>query len=82
MGNAQLKDDDYPHHVEWGLQQTCLGDSGGGHWTFNTKEKRATLIAITTMSGLEDQWCSSPSVVTKLTHPSIQNWIKKHAKIK
>ena len=82
VGNYQLEENDYAHHVEWGLQQTCLGDSGGGHWTFNTKEKRATLIAITTMSGLEDQWCSSPSVVTKLIYPSIQNWIKKHAKIK
>ena len=81
IGNFQRSQKNFNHYFKSGFQQTCPGDSGGGHWNFNSKRKRATLIGITSMSGLEYPWCSSPSVIVKLTYPSIQNWIKKHAKI-
>ena len=80
-GSRQEKKEDYAKHLDWGFQQTCYGDSGAGHWSFDSTKTRGILIAITSMSGLEDSWCSSPSVVTKITNPSIQSWIKKHAKI-
>ena len=80
VGNFQREQPDYPNHVEWGTQQMCRGDSGGGHWTFGTKEKRATLIGVTTF-GIAD-WCGAPSVIDKLTYNSIINWIKFHANIR
>ena len=58
----------------------CKGDSGGGHWTFGTKEKRATLIGVTTLGA--GNWCGAPSVIDKLTYNSIINWIKFHANIR
>ena len=79
VGNLQREQPDYPNHVEWGTQQMCKGDSGGGHWTFGTKEKRATLIGVTTLGS---NWCGAPSVIDKLTYNSINNWIKFHANIR
>ena len=80
-GSRQEKKEDYANHVDWGFQQTCMGDSGGGHWTFDSTEKRGTLIAVTIGSASEYTYCSSPTIVTKITYPSILHWIKRHAKI-
>ena len=66
-------------HIKSGWQQFCEGDSGGGHWTFNSKEKRATLVGVSCQ--ISGDWCGSPSVIEKMTHPSIQNWVKMHAGI-
>ena len=80
-GSRQEKQEDYAKHLDSGFQQTCVGDSGGGHWSFDATETRGILVGVTAISGDKDPWCSSPSIVTKITYPSIQSWIKKHAKI-
>ena len=80
-GSRQEKKEDYAKHIDWGFQQTCYGDSGAGHWSFDSTETRGILVGVTVGSGLQYPWCSAPSMVTKITYPSIQSWIKKHAKI-
>ena len=80
LGNFKRKEKDYPSHLEWGFQQTCYGDSGGGHWTLDSKGKRATLVGVSTE--VTDDWCGSTSIITKLNYPSIHSWIKQHAQIK
>ena len=85
QGSRQEKQEDYAKHVNWGFQQLCPGDSGAGHWSFDSTETRGILIAVSSKSVgntlSEDPWCGSPSVVTNVAYPLIHSWIKKHAKI-
>ena len=80
LGNVKRKEKDYPSHVEWGFQQLCYGDSGGGHWNLDSKSKRATLICVSTQ--VSEDWCGSASLIHRLDFPSIHSWIKQHAQIK
>ena len=80
LGNVKRKEKDYPSRVKWGFQQICYGDSGGGHWTLDSKVKRATLVGISTQ--VSEDWCGSTSIIDKLNYPSIHSWIKQHAQIK
>lgn len=82
IGNIQREEDDYATplpHLKWGWQQMCAGDSGGGNWAYTSTAKKAALVGATT--SVVKGWCGSPSVVNKITFPSILNWIKMHADI-
>lgn len=59
--------------------QICIGDSGRRHWTFNSKENRATLICISTL--LTEDWRGSAAVIHKITYPSKYDWINIQANI-
>ena len=67
-----------------GYQHPCSGDSGSGHWMYDSTEKKRALVAVsshlpsTPRLGL---FCGSPSHNLLTTYPSILQWIKKWSDI-
>ena len=67
-----------------GFQHPCSGDSGSGHWMYDSTEKKRALVAIsshlpsTARLGL---FCGSPSHILLTTYPNILRWIKKWSDI-
>jgi len=67
-----------------GYQHPCSGDSGSGHWMYDSTEKKRALVAIsshlpsTPRLGL---FCGSPSHNLLTTYPNILQWIKKWSDI-
>ena len=63
-----------------GYQQHCPGDSGSGHWMYDSTEKRRALVAISSHIPSDDRighFCGSPTHNLLTTYPSILRWIKK-----
>merc|ERR1711994_782000 len=58
-----------------GYQLPCKGDSGSGHWMYNSKEKKRALVAIN--SHVEGEVCGTDSHVITTVHPDVLNWIKR-----
>ena len=68
-----------PRHA--GFIQGCPGDSGSGHWIFNSNEERHVFVGVFYGRDETKNWCGYPSAVSKLTHEKIHSWIKLHALI-
>ena len=67
-----------------GYQQHCPGDSGSGHWMYDSKEKRRALVAISSHIPTDTKigrFCGSPAHNLLITYPSILRWIKKWSDI-
>ena len=63
-----------------GYQQPCLGDSGYGHWMYDSTEKKRALVALTSHTPADDRrgnFCGSSMHNLLTTYPSILRWIKK-----
>lgn len=63
-----------------GYQQHCPGDSGSGHWMYDSTEKRRALVAISSHVPSDARighFCGSPTHNLLITYPSILRWIKK-----
>ena len=67
-----------------GYQLPCRGDSGSGHWMYDSTKNRRALVAITS-HGLFDaqigKFCGGPTHSLLTTHPDILRWIKKFSGI-
>ena len=63
-----------------GYQMTCKGDSGSGHWMYDSFNNQRALVAITSHN--QGKYCGAPSNVLLTTHPNILEWIKKYSGIK
>ena len=63
-----------------GHQFPCAGDSGAGHWMYDSRSKKRALIGITAFG--PSMWCGFKLQVLKTTYPNILEWIKKHSGIK
>ena len=74
-----------PRDENVGYQKPCKGDSGSGHWTFDTIREKAALVGITSFSGdirkLETLVCGHSSHILKTTWPAFLKWIKQHSEI-
>ena len=67
-----------------GYQQHCQGDSGSGHWMYDSKEKRRALVAISSHAPSDARngvFCGIPTHNLLTTYPSILRWIKKWSRI-
>ena len=63
-----------------GFQLPCEGDSGSGHWMYNSIQDKRVLVAITSHS--THKYCGSPTRVLLTTYPSVIQWIKRYSGIK
>ena len=81
LKQIQEPSSDYAKHHEFGYQQPCVGDSGSGNWVFEEAKDRAVLVGIVRSAATDDNWCSSPSLMTKIIYPDFLHWIKKAANI-
>lgn len=63
-----------------GHQLPCMGDSGAGHWMYDSKTKKRALIAITSYG--YGQFCGNDEHAMKATYPSVLQWIKRHSGIR
>ena len=86
-GNLRLltvskeKPEEEPSMTEYRQYQgTCDGDSGHGHWMYDSISKKRALIGITSFGA--SMWCGFKLQVLKTTYPNILEWIKKHSGIK
>ena len=78
--NYQQTPDSYAKVDEWGTQLPCKGDSGSGHWIYDSVNQRSSLVGMTSRN--LGHGCGAPAIITDTTLPQFNNWIKKHAKIK
>ena len=58
-----------------GYQLPCKGDSGSGHWMYNSKEQKRALVAINSHG--EGEFCGFDAHVMTTVHPDVLNWIKR-----
>ena len=62
-----------------GYQNQCSGDSGSGHWMYDSTKKKRALVAIqshTPSSARLGLFCGLPTHNLLTTHPDILQWIK------
>ena len=62
-----------------GFQLPCTGDSGSGHWMYNSYKDKRVLVAIT--SHAIAGYCGAPPRVLLTTYPSVIQWIKRYSGI-
>ena len=62
-----------------GFQLPCEGDSGAGHWMYNSYQDKRVLVAIT--SHQTAWYCGAPLVVLQTAYPSVLQWIKRYSDI-
>ena len=64
---------------ELGFQMPCKGDSGSGHWMYDSHKDQRALVAIGSHN--IGDYCGAPSHLLLTTHPNILEWIKKYSGI-
>ena len=65
--------EEYPQ-FDFGFQQTCVGDSGGGHWMKEGGDGiRQILIGVVTAS---DPVCGDAAFTETINNKETMNWIK------
>ena len=67
-----------------GYQQHCPGDSGSGHWMYDSKENKRALVGITSHSASDTEtgkYCGVATHSLITTYPSVLQWIKRYSKI-
>ena len=62
-----------------GFQMPCKGDSGSGHWMYDSHKDQRALVAIGSHN--IGEYCGAPSHLPLTTHPNILEWIKKYSDI-
>ena len=66
-----------------GYQVPCKGDSGSGHWMYDSRTKKRALVAVNSHSiqNPKTNYCGAPNHNLLTTHPNVLKWIKRYSNI-
>ena len=67
-----------------GYQLPCSGDSGSGHWMYDSEKNKRALVAITSHSASDTEtgkYCGVATHSLITTYPSVLQWIKRYSEI-
>ena len=61
----------------------CKGDSGSGHWMYDSRTKKRALVAVNSHSiqNPKTNYCGAPNHNLLTTHPNVLKWIKRYSNI-